>query len=711
MEHLNRKKKDRRPLYAMLPVILLISYHLGKLYGRGITIDNLMAEVKHALLTPLDWRFTPWTGRFLLTGTAVWLFLFLRLHMEERNLIPGLEYGSARLGDPRTISRKLTDPENPEFYKILSEHLTMSLNSFYTKLNNNVLTIGGSGSGKTFFYVLVNALRGQTSMIFTDPKAELFKKLGNVLKTLGYRIVTINLVDMAKSDHYNPFAYIRSDNDIIKLVTNILTNTLPKGSNPSDPFWENALALYFQAIFSYVWYESPKHGRKANMREVLRLLNMAKVAEKEGEKSPLDELMYVLPEDHPARVAYEKVRSGAKDTIRSIIISAHARLAFLQNPEILRILDDDDIDIRSIGEGVYHNPDRKTAVFCIIPDNDKSYNFLIGVFYSQTFQELYYVADFEYDGSLPVPVVLWMDEFANVALPDGFVEILSTMRSRNISCNIILQNKAQLQALFKDSYQTVIGNCDATVYLGGNESETHKFISEMLGRYTVDKQSTGETRGQHGSSSRNFDVLGRELLMPDEVRKLDNSKCIVFIRGFEPVIDDKCHTWEREEYIASQAMGLYEGEETTEKLYKEGQLNFHIYAEGENGLEKSYRYQIENYQAVFQEGKVLEAMKKLDGRYLAAPDEFGTYMYRHDGVQNETKPVIDPGRMEVIESGGGRLHMYPVIGCYDVEHGEMLFISKSVDSNPDLSKKINEIFRTANYTTPKKKMLLNGMKP
>ena len=394
-----------------------------------------------------------------------------------------------------------------------------------------------------------------------------------------------------------------------------------------------------------------------------------------------------------------------------IEISAHARLAFLQNPEILRILDDDDIDIRSIGEGVYNNPDRKTAVFCIIPDNDKSYNFLIGVFYSQTFQELYYVADFEHDGSLPVPVVLWMDEFANVALPDGFVEILSTMRSRNISCNIILQNKAQLQALFKDSYQTVIGNCDATVYLGGNESETHKFISEMLGRYTVDKQSTGETRGQHGSSSRNFDVLGRELLMPDEVRKLDNSKCIVFIRGFEPVIDDKCHTWEREEYIASQAMGLYEGEETTEKLYKEGQLNFHIYAEGENGLEKSYRYQIENYQAVFQEGKVLEIMKKLDGRYLAAPDEFGTYMYRHDGVQNETKPVIDPGRMEVIESGGGRLHMYPVIGCYDVEHGEMLFISKSVDSNPDISKKINEIFRTANYATPKKKMLLNGMKP
>ena len=525
MEHLERKKKNTGFLFVLLPVILLISYHLGKLYGRDIRLETLMEEVRHALLTPLDWHFTPWTGRFLLGGAVAWLLLFMRLHMEERNLIPGLEYGSAKLADPKAVTKKLTDPKKPEFNKILSENLTMSLNSYYTKLNNNVITIGGSGSGKTFYYVLINALQGQTSMIFTDPKAELYKKLGNVLTALGYRIVTINLIDMSKSDHYNPLAYVRSDNDIVKLVTNIITNTVQKGETSSDPFWDAALKLYFQSIFYYVKYESPKHGRKANFREAMRLMNMARVAEKEGEKSPLDELMYALPEDHPARVSYEKVRSGAKDTIRSIIISAHARLAFLENPEILRILDEDDIDIRSIGEGVYHNPDRKTAVFCIIPDNDKSYNFLVGIFYSQVFQELYYVADFEHEGSLPIPVALWMDEFANVSLPDGFVEILSTMRSRNISCNIILQNKAQLQALFKDSYQTVIGNCDTMIHLGGNEAETHKYISEMLGKYTIDKQSTGETRGQHGSSSRNFDVLGRELLMPDEVRQLDNSKC------------------------------------------------------------------------------------------------------------------------------------------------------------------------------------------
>ena len=696
MEHLQKKKQNRRFLFVILPFILLVSYHLGKLYGRNLTLENIMEEIKHALLTPLDWHITPWTGRFLLGGAVIWLLLFMRLNMEERNLIPGLEYGSAKLADPKAVTKKLTDPKKPKFNKILSENLAISLNSYYTKLNNNVITIGGSGSGKTFFYVLINALQGLTSMIFTDPKAELYKKLGNVLTALGYRIVTINLIDMSKSDHYNPLAYVRTDNDIVKLVTNILKNTVQKGETSSDPFWEAVLKLYFHSIISYVKYESPKHGRKANFREVLRLMNMARVAEKEGEKSPLDELMYALPEDHPARVSYEKVRSGAKDTIRSVIISAHARLAFMQNPEILRILDDDDIDIRSIGEGVYHNPDRKTAVFCIIPDNDKSYNFLVGIFYSQVFQELYYTADFEHGGSLPIPVALWMDEFANVSLPDDFVEILSTMRSRNISCNIILQNKAQLQALFKDSYQTVIGNCDTMIYLGGNEAETHKYISEMLGRYTIDKQSTGETRGQHGSSSRNFDVLGRELLMPDEVRKLDNSKCLIFIRGFDPVIDDKCHTWEREEYIASQAMGPYEGKGSVDEMYRQGKMNFYIFVEGDTSLEKSFRYQIETYQAVFAAGKMLEAMETVNGHYMVSPDRFGTYMLRGTETQTEVKPLFDKDRMEIIDYGEEKLKMYPAAGYIDVKSKETVITQEGLES----------IFKEGNYVTPAKVMLL-----
>ena len=237
--------------------------------------------------------------------------------------------------------------------------------------------------------------------------------LANVLIERGYRVVSFNLVDMDDSDGYNPFAYIRSDNDIIKLVTNMMNNTRPKDAKGGDPFWDSALSLYLQAIMSYVWYECPKQGKKATIREMMELLTEAKVAENAGDLSELDQKMNILPDDHPAKVAYLKVRSGAKDTIRSIIISAHARLAYLQNSKVLKILDHDDIDIRAIGEGVYENLDRNTALFCIIPDNDKSYNFLIGMLYTQIFQELYYVADFKYGGSLPVPVAFWLDEFAN----------------------------------------------------------------------------------------------------------------------------------------------------------------------------------------------------------------------------------------------------------------------------------------------------------
>ena len=313
-----------------------------------------------------------------------------------------------------------------------------------------------------------------------------------------------------------------------------------------------ALSLYLQAIMSYVWYECPKMGKEATIREMMDLLTKAKVAEKAGDLSELDKMMEVLPDDHPAKIAYLKVRSGAKDTIRSIIISAHARLAYLQNPKVLKILDHDDMNIRALGEGIYENPDRKTALFCIIPDNDKSYNFLIGMLYTQIFQELYYVADFKYGGSLPVPVAFWLDEFANVALPDGFTEIISTMRSRNISANIILQNKAQLQALFKDTYQAIIGNCDTLIYLGGNEPETHKYITEMLGKYTLGKRSSSESLGSKGSASSNFDVVGRELMTPDEVRRMDNKKELVFIRGCNPIMDDKYHTLESPEFAVSR---------------------------------------------------------------------------------------------------------------------------------------------------------------
>ena len=528
-----------------------------------------------------------------------------------------------------------------------------------------------------------------------SPKGELFHSLGSVLELKGYRVLAFNLVDMDSSDCYNPFDYIRSDNDIIKLVTNMMKNTAPKGASSSDPFWDNALSLYLQAIMSYVWYECPKQGKKANIREMMNLLTKAKVAEKEGLKSDLDLMMEVLPDDHPAKVAYLKVRSGAKDTIRSIIISAHARFAYLQNPKVLRILDRDDMNIRALGEGVYENPDRKTALFCIIPDNDKSYNFLVGVLYSQIFQELYYIADFQYGGALPVHVAFWMDEFPNVALPDGFTEIISTMRSRNISCNVILQNRAQLQALFKDSWQAIIGNTDVLIYLGGNEAETHKYMTEMLGKYTVGKQSKGESAGKSGSSSSNYDVIGRDLLTPDEVRKMDNSKCLIFIRGFDPIMDDKFHTLESDEFALASSLGIYEGQKEKDEAYEEEQIHFYIDAEGENALEQSYGYQTENYLGIFRESNVFPHLIETAEGYYTVPFEYGGYVLRYDTGQTEVYPAYDPFGMVRIHAGGAVLSKLPVCGYYEEE----TFV-------PLTAEEAEELFISPNRMTPAMRNLL-----
>ena len=318
--------------------------------------------------------------------------------------------------------------------------------------------------------------------------------------------------------------------------------TTPKGSTPSDPFWEKAEGLFLQSIFYYVWLEV--QPAKRNFETVLKLLGEAEVTE-QGKASKLDVRMKFLEEssplgaNHPAVKQYNKCMRGAGDTVRSIIISANSRLAFLENKQVLRLLSKDELNLSDIGIGVNGDGETKTALFCVIPDSDKSYNFIIGMLYTQIFQELYYQADFNCGGRLPIHVTFMLDEFANVALPDDFCSLLSTMRSREISSIIIIQNFAQLKALFKDTWETIPGNCDTFIYLGGNEQSTHKYVSELLGKGTIDKKSSGETKGRQGSSSRNYDVLGRELFTPDEVRKLDNKKCIIFIRGFDPIMDNK----------------------------------------------------------------------------------------------------------------------------------------------------------------------------
>ena len=694
MEHLNKRKPNLMFFWFLLPFVLYTGYAVGKLEGESISIENVRELLLYSLTHPWPPGFTLLTVKAILIFLILWGFAMIWYVGNYRSLIPGLEYGSARFADPRRVNEKLKDADDSK-NKILSENIRMSLDTRKTGLNNNVTVIGGSGAGKSFYYVMPNGMKAETSMVLTDPKGELYHKLGNILELKGFRVLAFNLVDMDDSDCYNPFEYIRSDNDIIKLVTNMMKNTTPKGASSSDPFWDNALSLYLQAIMSYVWYECPKQGRKANIREMMDLLTQAKVQEKEGVKSELDLKMEVLPDDHPAKVAYLKVRSGAKDTIRSIIISAHARLAYLQNPKILRILDKDDMNIRALGEGVYENPDRKTALFCIIPDNDKSYNFLVGMLYTQIFQELYYIADFQYGGSLPIHVAFWMDEFPNVALPDGFTEIISTMRSRNISCNVILQNRAQLQALFKDSWQAIIGNTDVLIYLGGNEAETHKYMTEMLGKYTVGKQSKGESAGRSGSSSSNYDVIGRDLLTPDEVRKMDNSKCLIFIRGFDPIMDDKYHTLESDEFALSTSLGMYEGKKGKDETYEAEQVHFYIEAEGEDALEKSYAYQTENYKGIFMESNVFSHLVETPDGYMTVPDEYGGYMLRYETGQNEVFPAYDMLGATRIHAGGTVLTKLPLCGYYE----EGLFTEITQEQ-------AEELFNSLNRVTPAMQSLL-----
>lgn len=540
--------KKKKPSVVLLVIGALLSAYFGYLvngaWTKGMNISEFMDSINKVLANPIaDYYKGAATVKAVLMAILIYAVMITMYYTSQRNLMPGKEYGTAKFANLSQVNKSLRDKDDRK-NRILSQNVRMSLDTRKTKLNNNVLIIGGSGAGKTFYEVKPNLMQmpDKCSFIVTDPKGEILRSTGEMLKNNGYNVKVINLIDMEQSDCYNPFSYIREETDVIKLITNLIANTTPKGTTSADPFWEKAEGMFLQALFYYVWLEVPKNER--NFETVLKLMGKAEVKE-QGKPSQLDAIMSVLEEtsplgaNHPAVKQYKKCMRGAGDTVRSIIISANSRLAFLENRKILRILSKDEMNLADIGIGVNGDCETKTALFCVIPDSDKSYNFIIGMLYTQIFQELYYQADFNFGGRLPIHVTFMLDEFANVALPDDFCSLLSTMRSREISSVIIIQNLAQIKALFKDTWETIPGNCDSLIYLGGNEQSTHKYISELLGKGTIDKKSSGETRGRQGSSSRNFDVLGRELMTPDEARKLDNKKCLIFIRGFDPIVDNK----------------------------------------------------------------------------------------------------------------------------------------------------------------------------
>lgn len=451
----------------------------------------------------------------------------------SRNYRRREEHGSAQWGSPVQVNRKYAD-KVPTRNKILTQNVSVGLDGRKHRRNLNTLVCGGSGAGKTRFFAKPNLCQANSSYVVLDPKGELLRDTGNLLSAKGYDIKVLDLINMERSHCYNPFVYLRSDNDIQRLVTNLFKNTTPKGSQSQDPFWDQAATMLLLALIFYLHYEAPPEEQ--NFPMVMEMIRAGEVREDdETYKSALDILFERLEMRNPEHIAlkyYRSYHSGSGKTLKSIQITLISRLEKFNLESLASITQNDELELWSIGE-------KKTAVFAIIPDNDSSFSFLVGMLYTQLFQQLYYQANVIHGGRLPVHVHFLMDEFANVALPDEFDKLLSTMRSREISVSIIIQNLAQLKALFEKQWESIVGNCDEFLYLGGNEQSTHEYVSKLLGKETIDTNSYGQSKGRNGSYSTNWQLAGRELMTPDEVRMLDNRYALLFIRGERPVEDLK----------------------------------------------------------------------------------------------------------------------------------------------------------------------------
>ena len=462
-------------------------------------------------------------------GLSIGVFLSSR-----RNYRRGEEHGSAKWGNARAINKKYRAIK-PKENKIFTQNVRMGLDDRKHRRNLNTIVVGGSGAGKTRFYGKANLYQASTtSYLCLDCKGEMLRDTGYLLKQKGYEVRVLDLLNMEKSHCYNPFVYLRDDNDVQRLVTNLFKSTTPKGSQSNDPFWDTAASMLLLALVFYLKYEAPPDEQNFSM--VMEMLRAADVREDMDEyTSPLDELFERLEMRDPDHIAvkyYKDYHSGSAKTLKSIQITLAARLEKFNLSSLAALTATDELDLPSLGE-------KKVALFALIPDNDTSFNFLVSILYTQLFQQLFYLADHKYGGSLPVPVHFLMDEFANVSLPDDFDKILSVMRSRRVFVSIILQNLAQLKTLFEKQWESIVGNCDEFLYLGGNEQSTHKYVSELLGKATIDTNTYGKSSGRNGNYSTNYQISGRELMTPDEVRMLDNRCALLFIRGELPIMDEK----------------------------------------------------------------------------------------------------------------------------------------------------------------------------
>ena len=515
-----------------LPVVYFAMV-TASVYIPGENIFALLERISTIVRRPDLLRWTAYTSRFLLVFLLLYGGGVLLYYADHENRRPGEEYGSAKWGNARELNKQYADRDGKNV--ILTKRVSIGLDGYKHRRNLNILVVGGSGSGKTRFFCKPGIMSVNCSYLIVDPKGEMLRSTGYLLKEEGYDVKVFDLIHPRQSDGYNPFTYIRDDPDVLKLMDNLVKNTTPPKGASNDPFWEKAEIALDSALMLYLLYEAPVEEQ--NFEMLMFMLECARVMEEDEQyQSPLDLLFQTLEERDPSHIAvreYKVYKQAAGKTAKSILVTASVRLAAFIFPQYAAMMQTDEMDFASMGE-------RKRAIFCVIPVNDGSMNYLVSMLLTQCFQQLYLRADERYNGRLPVPVRVIQDEWANVAQPDSYPKVLATCRSYNIGINIIVQNIQSIKALYKDEWEGIIGNCDTLLFLGGgNEPTSLEFVSKLLGKETVHTRTRGQTKGRSGSSSVNFQQTGRDLMTPDEIRMLPTNDALLFIRGEKPVRDKK----------------------------------------------------------------------------------------------------------------------------------------------------------------------------
>lgn len=536
-------KVQDKAMFAKQNIPYLAFFYLGNIFSyhiRSYTGGDVIDKIFQGLLELNSMRFFP--SLYLIDiimgiGTAVLIkFIVYTKGKNAKKFRQGKEYGSARWGNRKDIEPYMDDNFQNNILLTKTERLSMNgrpSNPKYAR-NKNVLVIGGSGSGKTRFYVKPNLMQMHSSYCVTDPKGTIVLECGKMLEDNGYEIRILNTINFKKSMKYNPFSYIHSEKDILKLVQTIIANTKGEGEKAGEDFWVKAEKLYYTALIAYIYYEAPKEEK--NFATLLDMIDASEVREDdENYKNPIDRLFEALEKKEPRHFAvkqYKKYKLAAGKTAKSILISCGARLAPFDIQELRDLMSEDELELDCIG-------DRKTALFVIISDTDDTFNFVVSIMYSQLFNLLCDKADDVYGGRLPVHVRFLLDEFANIGLIPKFEKLIATIRSREISASIILQAQSQLKAIYKDNADTIIGNCDSTLFLGGKEKTTLKELSETLGKETIDLYNISETKSNQNSFAMNYQKTGKDLMSQDEITVMDGGKCIFQLRGVRPFFSDK----------------------------------------------------------------------------------------------------------------------------------------------------------------------------